>query len=138
MIGDGLAWLNARMKASASITATYRRGTDSVDLQVTISAARVSPLTVLAAAVADRDTTQPGAMHADHPFMFNAADLILCGELTTPKDGDTIEFAKNDAVNVYRLLPTFDGERAWKYVNGYESGSQARIQINGRLIEVQT
>lgn len=133
MLANGMAWLNAQMKASAATTMTYRREGSNIDLDVTIGAVRVSPLTVLAGVVADRDTSQPSPKHTDHPFFFNAEDLILDGALTEPKEGDTLEITVDSATTVYQLMAPMDGGRMWQYVNGHETGSAARIKWNGRL-----
>lgn len=136
MIEQGLAFLNSQLKANAATDAVYRRGPDSVPLKVVIEAARISPLTLLAGAVADRDMTQPSPEHVDHSFSFTAEDLVIGGELATPDDGDVLELTISGELRSYRLSPTHDGERTWKYANGYESGPHARIFINTRLMAV--
>ncbi len=135
-IATALARLNARLKARASSTFTYRRGLLSVALSVTTETPVLSPLTVLAAAVSDRDLSQPSPKHVDHDFSFPAADLVLNGVLTEPANGDTIEMTAGGVTTVYRLSPTLDGQLAWKYATGYESGAAARILIHARLASV--
>jgi len=137
-IGSALAHLNSRLKSHAGTTATYRRGSSYVTITIAVESTNISPLTTLAAAVADRDFTQPSPEHADHPFSFCAEDLILDGSLTRPEEGDTIDITdSNSEVRSYRLAPSLDGERAWKFMTGYEAGPEARIRINTRLMAVE-
>lgn len=129
-IAAGMSRLNSRLSSKAAATMTYRRASHSVVLSVTKAAAKVSPLTVLSAAISDRDLTQPSPKHADHPFYFNAADLILNSVLTEPDETtDTIEETVGGITTVYRLTKTHDGLPAWAYVDGQES----RIRVNGRI-----
>lgn len=135
-IGTALARLNDRIAETAAVTMTYRRGAYSVSLSVTIGAVAVSPLTVLAGVVADRDLSQPSPKHVDHPFWFNAADLIINGSLVEPADGDTMERVISGTTYLYTLSAPYDGSQPWGYANGYESGDAARIRWNGRLKSV--
>lgn len=133
MIATGLAWLNGQMKASASVTMTYRRGGLYVDLQVTLGAVKVSPLTTLAGVMADRDTANPSPKHVDHPFWFNSGDLVLNGYIVEPDEGDTMEIVQDGKTKTYMLAAPLDGGRAWRYVDGNESVDAGRICWNGRL-----
>lgn len=135
-MATGLAWLNSQMKANVSQTFTYRRGAHSVELSVTISAVRVNPLTVLAGRMNERDPVQPSPQHVDHPLYFNAEDLILNSALVKPADGDTMEHEVEGVVTVYQLAAPLDGGRKWHYVDGHETGPEARICWNGRLKSV--
>ncbi len=138
MIGNALAFLNKRLKASASVAVTYRRSISYVTLSVVVESANINPLTVLAGAVADRDMTQPSPEHVDHPFSFNAEDLVIDDDLTTPQEGDVIEVTTPAGeLRTYRLSPSFDGERSWKYQSNYETGPEARIRVNTRLMDVE-
>ncbi|MSU80710.1 MAG: hypothetical protein EXS16_21810 [Gemmataceae bacterium] len=116
-----------------SSTFTYRRGAYSVSLSVTIGAVKVTPMTVLAGVMSDRDMAQPSPQHTDHPFWFNAADLVLNSALTVPADGDTIEQSVSGVVTTYKLGAPLDGGRDWRYADGHETGAAARICWNGRL-----
>ena len=132
----GLARLNARVKAAAATTFTYRRGAASVSLSVTIGSVKTTPLTTLAGVMADRDLAQPSPKHVDHPFWFNAADLILSGSVTTPQEGDTLEQVVSSVTTVYKLAAPGDGGRPWRYATGHEVGTYGRICWNGRLKSV--
>ena len=97
---------------------------------------QVNPLTVLAGVVGDRDMSQPSAKHVDHPFSFNAADLIFDGDVTEPEEGDTLEQTVGGVTSVYVLARPLDGNTPWRYATGFETGSEARILWNGRLKSV--
>lgn len=136
LFATNLAWLNGQMRDNASTAFVYRRRSSSVEIECTIGGTRVSPLTVLAGVMADRDLSQPSPKHADHPLWFNAEDLVLDGDLTTPIEGDTMERSVSGVTTVYKLAAPLDGGRAWKYAGGHETGPEARICWNGRLMSV--
>jgi hypothetical protein len=136
LLKDGLAWLNSQMKSHAADAFTYRRGAYSVVLQVTKGAVRVTPLTVLAGVMSDRDSSQPSPLHVDHPLWFNAEDLVINGSLTKPQIGDTMEQTVNGVTTVYTLAAPLDGGREYRYADGFETGPEARICFNGRLKSV--
>lgn len=131
MIQSAMAHLNSVMAEVESETATYRRGGLVATIQVTVAAAKVSPMTVLAGVMADRDFAQPSPLHADHPFFFNASELDFGdGIIEEPTEGDTLELSSG---NVYVLARPLTGESEWAYVGGHERGTAARIRWNGRL-----
>ena len=132
LIANGLAFLNRQLASNVSQSYTYRRGADSVVLDVTVGKAKVDPLNLLSGVIANRDLSQPSAKHVDHRFSFAAADLTL-GE---PIDGDTLEVETDGVTTVYILASPHDGGPPWSYASGYESGDAARILWNGRLKSV--
>ncbi len=130
-----LAWLNGRMATIAATVMTVRRdGLYSATLNVTIGATKISVLTVLSAAVTDRDLTQPSPKHADHPFYFNANEYDFGDGVVEPDENlDIFERTVGGMTTYYRLSKTHAGEAAWAYIDGFEDGDSARIRANGRL-----
>ncbi len=102
LLNAGAVWLAAQLKAGASQTVTYRRGTSS--------------LSGLAATIGRSDSLLTGEFGGgqlrthDKAFIITAADLVLDGETTTPKTGDTIDITEGGVTNRYRVAPAAKGE----------------------------
>jgi hypothetical protein len=97
------------MKAARGLSLTYTRGVDSVTLTAWPGNTGVSFLTKLQA------EPSAGSQTSNADFMVVAAELILNSTAITPRIGDTIAATINSAVVYYVVLPTNQGEPAWRW-----------------------
>src|SRR5262245_43085093 len=105
LLAEGMATLATKMKNYASSTVTYRRGSASVSIQATIGRLLL------------RTTDGSGSTNTeltDRDFVFKAADLILNGSQTTPRDMDTIDAVFGSTTKRFTVMP-IGNEKAWRY-----------------------
>lgn len=118
-LGDGMAWLNGQLKEQCSVTVTYRRGDQAVELQATRGQSMLRVSDGRGASKIER---------TDRDFMFDAADLVLDGEQVEPADGDTVDLG-NDRFE----LMAANGEPSWRYSNSSKSRIRVRTKYQGAV-----
>lgn len=108
MLAYGVAWLAGQLKANASRSALYSRGTATVTLSVTLGQ------TMLRTADGQGGETL-GWTDAD--IVLAAADLVLSGQPTMPVLGDRITIAFGSQLWTFEILP-MGGEQPWRWCEG--------------------
>jgi len=110
LLETGTDWLNGKLKAFASRTVTYVRGAESVSLVVTVAE---RPLRV------SDGVGGVGIVWGNRDYGFEAADLILGGQVAEPRQGDRILETSNGVTRIQEAM-TPDGEEAvWRWEDGY-------------------
>lgn len=119
MMRTGSQWLNDKLKASASESATYSRGGSSVTggLAVTAGETRFEQLTEEGLTVEARI----------RDFTFEAADLVILGTTVLPAKGDRIVFGST----TYEVLPVSGGEEQ-RYCDRFD----IRLRVHTKEIAV--
>lgn len=111
---EAVAHLAERLKGRVGKALTYRRGNKSCALTGTVGTSLL------------RVSDNGGVVHVirtERDFLFAAADLVLDGEVTEPRDGDLIDEADGNVTRRYKLLPPGQAEPAWRYTD------QTRLMI---------
>lgn len=105
LLDDGLAWLAEQLKAHASRTVVYRRGTDEVTVQALVGRTLLK-----------LDDGYGGVRMewTDRDFVIAADDLVLGGEKTLPQRGDQVRETVDGKALVYEVLaPGSEPEWRW-------------------------
>jgi len=105
LLDDGLAWLAEQLKAHASRTVVYRRGTDEVTVQALVGRTLLK-----------LDDGYGGVRMewTDRDFVIAADDLVLGGEKTLPQRGDQVRETVDGQALVYEVLaPGSEPEWRW-------------------------
>jgi hypothetical protein len=105
MLQQGLAYLTQALKASASQTVTYVRGTQSVDVQA-----------VLGSKLLKIDDGFGGLriQWTDMDFLIPGADLTFDGDPIIPHRGDLIYLPIGDQIQQFEVVP-FGNEPPWRW-----------------------
>jgi len=105
LLDDGLAWLAEQLKAHASRTVVYRRGTSEVTVQALVGRTLLK-----------LDDGYGGVRMewTDRDFVIAADDLVLGGEKTLPQRGDQVRETVDGKALVYEVLaPGSEPEWRW-------------------------
>jgi len=105
LLDDGLAWLAEQLKAHASRTVVYRRGTSEVTVQALVGRTLLK-----------LDDGYGGVRMewTDRDFVIAADDLVLGGEKTLPQRGDQVRETVDGQALVYEVLaPGSEPEWRW-------------------------
>lgn len=122
MLRDGAAWLADQLKDQGSTSVTYARGSDSVAIAGTLGRHRPKQTGDLAGFEVDQFLIV---------MTFNAADLILAGNLTTPARRDVVTFTDHGISFEYEVMP-LDGERCWKESTAFGQRIEVHLKLTGR------
>lgn len=122
MLRDGAAWLADQLKDQGSTSVTYVRGSDSVAIAGTLGRHRPKQTGDLAGFEVDQFLIV---------MTFNAADLILAGNLTTPARRDAVTFTDHGISFEYEVMP-IDGERCWKESDAFGQRIEVHLKLTGR------
>lgn len=106
----GLTALTTSLKAVASQSVTYARGTDSVDLHATFGRKLLK-----------LDDGEGGIrlQWTDMDFVIPAADLVLSGAVIEPERGDAIYIVARDKVRQYEVMP-YPPDPCWTWSDPYQ------------------
>lgn len=122
LFADAMGWLSDQLQAHASVAVTYGRGTRSVAL----SATRGKSLLRLSDGGAGR------IEWTDQDFLFPAADLVLGGEPTEPRRGDTIRLADGTSALVYEVQAPA-GEPPWRW----SDAQRTTLRVHAKYIRTE-
>ncbi|MBY0513079.1 MAG: hypothetical protein K2P78_04110 [Gemmataceae bacterium] len=104
LLDRGTDFLMRSLEASAAVDGgvTYTRGSESVRLAAWVGRT-----------VFRRTQNDPGAavIFGERDYLFRAADLIVGGQVTTPKKGDSI----TEGQTVYMLVTPDGDEPVWRW-----------------------
>lgn len=95
MMQKGFDWLNEKRHQYMTKTVTYKRGTDSVELQATIGKSEAEA------------KDEYGGIRGEitsRDYLIRVEDLILGGVPTTPVAGDRIEETDGNKTYVYEVM----------------------------------
>jgi len=109
------------MKAARGVSLTYTRGAYSVTLTGWLGNTGVSFLSKIQAEPSASNETS----NAD--FMIVASELILNSAAISPRIGDTITMNCNGSTLSYVVMPTNQGDPAWKNVFEQKGGTTVPI-----------
>lgn len=98
LVDRGYRLLNRAMPAAARLEVRYLRGTTVISdtLTATLSRSEIAQVVEGEVTAVDRATR----------WRVKASELLLENEPTLPKRGDVIEWSREDAVYVFRVLPS--------------------------------
>lgn len=104
LLAKGSKMLDRTRRAHLSRTVVYRRGAESVEIEATVGSTEF-----------DR-TDEYGVVHRieSRDYLVAAADLVLGGDVVTPKAGDRITETGEARVHEYEVMSPGD-EPAWRY-----------------------
>ncbi len=108
LLEQGSRWLDRQRRKSMAREVVYSRGSASVTLLATIGRTEFE------------QTDQYGVVHRieSRDYLVTAEDLVLDGQLTTPKAGDQIRESDGAATRVYAVLAPGD-EPPWRWSDPY-------------------
>ena len=108
LLERGAAWLGQQRSHHLTLTVTYLRGTDSVELPATIGK------TVF------EQADEYGVIHRteSRDYLISTADLVLGGAQEQPKAGDRIRETTGEQVLLYEVMAP-GGEPPWRYSDAY-------------------
>ena len=109
------------MKATRGASLTYTRGAYSVTLTGWLGNTGVSSLSK----IQSEPSTGPETSNAD--FMIVASELILNGSVVTPRIGDTITTPCNSDTLSYIVMPTSQGDTAWRWLFEQKAGTSVPL-----------
>ncbi len=122
MLRDGAAWLAEQLKSQGSTSVTYARGSDSVTIAATLGRHRPKQTGELVGLEVDQFVIV---------MTFNAADLVLNSNLTTPAKRDLVTFTDHGISFEYEVMP-IDGERCWKESDAFGQRIEIHLKLTGR------
>jgi len=108
LLEQGSRWLDRQRRKSMAREVVYSRGSASVTLLATIGRTEFE------------QTDQYGVVHRieSRDYLVTAEDLVLDGQLTTPKAGDQIRESDGAVTRVYAVLAPGD-EPPWRWSDPY-------------------
>lgn len=115
MLSNGMAWLSSQLKAHASESVIYRRGSVSI----TVTAVRGSS--------AANETNQQGQQVRVfiRDFLIKAADLVIESVATKPVPGDQIELANGE---IYEVM-TDGADPGWRWSDPQHTTLRVHTQL---------
>jgi len=103
ILKNGIQFLADKLKSHASETVLYKRGADTASICASFGKTNYQ--------IEDESGFKIGGHVTD--FLFQAADLVIGGEVTTPQAGDQIQIGSL----TYEVLFLNDG--CWRYSDPY-------------------
>ena len=119
MFHRGLQYLTQALREHASIAIVYRRRESSVELRAVVGRTDW----------AAEETEGPVIAWEGRDYLIEAADLVLDGEVTTPKRGDLIEEVRDEATLTYAVLAP-PGADVWRY----SDPQRVRIRVHTKQV----
>lgn len=117
LLQSGAQWLASQMKHHAAQDVTYVRGVATVDLRATRGQSKLD--------LADGDGGSYQILADD--WLVAAEDLVLSGDVVTPKSGDRIQLETNTTRFTYEVIsPTHEP---------MENG--VRLRIHTKLVKTE-
>ena len=121
VLADGMAWLDAQLRAHASESVTYSRDPyGQVDLDATRGSKPMRTLTDFGPRV---DFTM-------QDWLVTASDLVIGGEPVTPRRGDKIYAVSRGMQQTYEVLSPGGDEPVWRW----SDASEVTRRVHSKLI----
>lgn len=117
---DAVDWLHGVRQERMVGTITYSRAGQSVDLDATRGRTRIEQQ------AGDNETVEASV----EDFLIRASELVLFGERTKPKRGDTIEETVGDVTRTYTVMPVAD-EGEWRWSDPYTDTIRVHTKFTG-------
>ena len=120
MLERGAEWLASKLKTHASLTITYARGEDAVELRATPGHTEFE-VTEPDGAVIQRQTRD---------YLVLTEDLVIDGAEALPMKGDVVRETRGDITHVYEVSAP-GSERCYRFSDPYRKMLRIHTQQTG-------
>lgn len=124
MLPAAAAWLATQIQAAGGATYLYKRGSQTCSLAANPGSALLR---------VDDGHGGTRIYHTDSDFVFEAAELILGGQVVRPEEGDQIiETVAGGGERTYEAMPPAPNEQCWRWA---DAPTKLMIRLHTKLVD---